>query len=1187
MILEKLLNYYYQASRNGGSSDHYDVDRLDQLYAELCEHILLLHWQVVLPMVSSSSSSRQQQQQRRLQSINSSGGSSSSSSSSSSSNRRRSTSSNKSSEKKKNDDDDDDHHHHGDGIPTMSSSLSLSGSSSKLPPPQQRRLIHNNNNNTKRHSSSLSPRHRRRLIQGKKKLLLLGPRIMMGEDETAATTTTAAAVTQQHADDNNGNNNSSNHHNMMVLQTAFRAMAATRSADKEDTGSAVAVVLRDEEVATAMTLVTFWEEAVVQVLQQMQHVLVPTLKQKKNKKTLQNCNKHCTSMSNNQQRTTAHKNNRDSQHELRDDEVFEYFCEHDILGLWVEIIQAKPNQNNSVGNNVSNIKNNTTNNNTNKFYGVVWSPRVKAQIFVTLQHMIHHATDACTLHYLFSNHAISKLLNSMLPLTQWTEQALEIMLPPFCDLLQQLTLHLSAHPQHWIPLFVVQDDNDIVDAANENNNNNCTTATTTTTSSFPLFSVTLATLCSTLAQSNSFLHATCLHLLVNLLQMLSDTMQNDNHDISLTTFTTGLLIPVTEQVTLAHHISHKLVQRYHKIASITTGPAVDAIRSTAVGTQLNLFQDDLFALNDLLLAGSSSSAAAAAWNVRLCEVVLEKCIYVWLQDLVPGATTRRPILAGVGSCDNDVIPEREALAQASMVCLTYFIEHVVYEPLLRMTAVALWYPQSCKLWCGVVVECDESNGDRLEYDNDYKWTQALNSLVAQHGKEEKEDAAVNGNDTDRLKNPYRQEIIKSLQGAYGDWRVCTAAILMEKTMEAFDQEDLWLLAVVRQPAYCNQKSVSSMEQTADQALEQYISDFKSEHLPSRVLRMALECSSSVAIQLALMYSNETYCKGSNSPSEVPDSKVFSHPAETLQESLETIKKTFFRNVMSYQEVFGVSDIFVTLIENVVCALYKHEERNHTSEKTVKIFLMNLYDCSVYSNNPEVLVRKLRSLEGSDVENCRFQIRMALHFRATSRVVRRLCQQKQKKSGNSNTDVGLPLHRFDPADDLAQIFTSLQQSPEKGSEIDLSGRMIFSCSSTINLAEVPSTSPGKQDNQATDVGRVRTLSWDMILRPSSKLTLVLDPTHICVVKILTTTATESKRGVILCSIPLLQVIAAATDGDTLHIAVQHDNVGGLIQNGNMTLCFPSTGTTLVVQQYLDRSRQVLRDELLAKIKCLFS
>jgi hypothetical protein len=128
------------------------------------------------------------------------------------------------------------------------------------------------------------------------------------------------------------------------------------------------------------------------------------------------------------------------------------------------------------------------------------------------------------------------------------------------------------------------------------------------------------------------------------------------------------------------------------------------------------------------------------------------------------------------------------------------------------------------------------------------------------------------------------------------------------------------------------------------------------------------------------------------------------------------------------------------------------------------------------------------------------------------------------------------------------------------------------------------SPSKSNGGSNHTERTRTFSDDMILRPVSHLVLVLDPTDIYVVKPFK--RSEVNRGTVLCCIPLLKVIAAAKDGNWLHVAVRHADVGFVIKNGNMALCFDSAGTCLIVRQYIDRGRQLLRCELFEKIKVLF-
>ena len=111
--------------------------------------------------------------------------------------------------------------------------------------------------------------------------------------------------------------------------------------------------------------------------------------------------------------------------------------------------------------------------------------------------------------------------------------------------------------------------------------------------------------------------------------------------------------------------------------------------------------------------------------------------------------------------------------------------------------------------------------------------------------------------------------------------------------------------------------------------------------------------------------------------------------------------------------------------------------------------------------------------------------------------------------------------------------------------------------------------------------------------SSDLILVLDATSIVVVRpIISQQHFDSapqalERGVIICHIPLSDVIAAACDDIRLHVAVRYENVGCLIRNGNMIVTLDSPGTCLIVHQYLEKCRKLLREELHKKITKLFS
>jgi hypothetical protein len=177
-----------------------------------------------------------------------------------------------------------------------------------------------------------------------------------------------------------------------------------------------------------------------------------------------------------------------------------------------------------------------------------------------------------------------------------------------------------------------------------------------------------------------------------------------------------------------------------------------------------------------------------------------------------------------------------------------------------------------------------------------------------------------------------------------------------------------------------------------------------------------------------------------------------------------------------------------------------------------------------------------------------------------------------------------LDLVDKADEISRAVGGLMDKPVIGTDLDLSGRMTFRFFSAIKGADA-ALPPPTLDPYPRLGGRERTFSEEKgIFRANSKLVLVLDPSDMFVVKPFT--AQIENRGTVLASISLRRVIAAAADGDWLHVAVRHEDVGFLIKNGNMALKFESGGTCLIVKQYLDRSREVLRQELMGRITSLF-
>lgn len=839
------------------------------------------------------------------------------------------------------------------------------------------------------------------------------------------------------------------------VASAFRILSATRSADKEGDDSLTAVAIREDSFA--FTIAREWESTVASLIRTIGEIVI---------ESQQSVNDSA----------------------LRDDEIFEYFCEKSMLQLFAYIVREKPGR---------------ALDHTAYFQGVVWSPRVKAQVLKTISTLVSNLRDRSALYYMLSQHSINQLIVHLLPLQQWTDQALTIMIPVYIELLKNLTLQLGAQP-HLFPFFTI--DNTVSGTV------------------FPLFSALLETVASHFAQTNSYSHATCLNLIVGLMQL-----EYEPAEIWIRGAT-------KDQYLLANHLCELLLRRYYKIASLCTGPVVDSVRADAIVGQISGLRDEIQVLNDIFLCSTFTGI-----RVRTCETLLRKFTAPILHHLHPEA------LFGVGNNDSDVIPEREAHAHAAVLVFVQLFSHVDYNPFLRMLAVALFHPLTTPCWRQQAVE------------EEYGFTQALNSLVS-HSGEDIDNYAVT--------NPYRIEILKSIEGVYGEWRIASAALLLEKLVSCQATDD----ALLSRLAFWGHETTNLGAAVVrdGSSLEAAL-----EHLPRWQFPLtnpnsmpALKCTTAMLLQCIRRLD------------KTKDKAILLR----LEFLLNQTKDLFFRRLLSTRESISVADIFVDVIEDVVQSLY----RRHTlpGGRQGFAFVWSIQGSSPLMNGSDMLIRKLRSVSASEVEQCRCLAEISLYLRAVCRIVKRLIHPTSNQ-----------ILLLDTADDELQgIFPCLQSVSVQGTAIDTRGRMTFAFTSLLdNLMDTTSSKSNVKPNK-TPPSTANTTTNDRFFRTSSAtLTLVLDPTILFIVQAPSTKerpVDDSKlamntRGVVICAIPLLRVIATAADGDTLHVAVHHPDVPGFIQNGNLAFHFPSSGTSLVVQRYLDRSRQLLRKELSGKIVKLFS
>ena len=855
--------------------------------------------------------------------------------------------------------------------------------------------------------------------------------------------------------------------NRRELVAAFRMLSATKSPDKE-AEFYDATANRDEASMIALSTAKAIEKRVVELIKTIGEIIVKA----------------------EEPPTLTKTSSSSSQPAVRGDPVFEYFCEKNILKLFVDIAK-EVRQGSEVRLSDS------------LFHGVVWSPMVKAQVLQTTSLLLSDISNHSVLYYLLSHNHINNLISCMLPLKQWTDQALVKMMPSYVELLRVVTVQLANDPTLFPFLTIDNPDRASSTKTDTNNDDSSSDYDGAQQPLFPLFTASIEVATSTFAESDSFIYGTSLAAIVNIMQIshhpIQDWVANAGFDLRR----------------LAEHLCQRLLDKFYKVASLTTGPIVDGVRSNAISGQLAGLRDQLKMMRELFWSG------VRGLDVRLCEYLLQRVVNVLLKCLLPG-TTNRPFLAAIGEIDIDVIPDSEAMAQVATIFLAQMFTNLEYVPLQRMLAVALFHPKSTNLWSTI----QSTKPPNATEDETYIFMPALSDIV--NGSTES---------TKTIANPYREEIFKTLGGENGEWRVLASSCLVQSMIisESKDFESLDVLGVIPRI-----NDILIYEATPlENAIASYL---HREHRPSRVSQRSLESVGMLSLRvIQQIVSNLDPAPGDEM--EIKERLSQTVLWQAMEECLD-----IFRGETSkcLQKAKGSSGIFLDVFEAEIAGRYRAHFEN-SSEETTYLYYLNSRD-SV--NDSTILVRKNRDVSSNEVETARFYIRMILHYRALRNILDRYCvdakmASKRRSDGDSSLDNrATKLVQFkskDKADLLIRTIGGLQEKSTEGSDLDLTGRMSFACRSAPN-------SSSKGFAETSGEGGKRDIAKKIAsLRSDPRLLLVLDPTDMNVVKP-AAGQMEENRGTIQCRISLRSVIAAAADSEWLHIAVRHEDVTSLIKNG---------------------------------------
>jgi hypothetical protein len=482
---------------------------------------------------------------------------------------------------------------------------------------------------------------------------------------------------------------------------------------------------------------------------------------------------------------------------------------------------------------------------------------------------------------------------------------------------------------------------------------------------------------------------------------------------------------------------------------------------------------------------------------------------------------------------------------------------------------------------------------------------------------------------DIIDNPFRQSFFSALGGGFGDWRVTTSVFLLESvldcsyvdstTLEAF--EILSNCSVVHDSKK-NGHDVCTATTTTTRSIspvESFMLKYmeRNHNNPKSIVPVvALESMSYLIVKWYYRYTSAYLMSDTNIKEECTDL-----PHSPLLNGLHATKLYFYQKTLDCKELMDADDAFLDLFGSVVQSMYKTRHTTKSTNDGIMIaqeFAYQLvhHQSQYHRINSEYLIRKDCGIVGtSNTDYTRFYIRMSLHFRAICNIVQRY--QESISSPSSSVDmllssqgrvlkhISLLSPRFlDEAGELSRIFGSLSCRPKAGSMMDLTGLTTFEL--------VHETMENVILRKRQEINNKHATS------SSSTRVLVLDSTSMFIVNTMTVrnskkgtgagnTGAVAAQGTLQCWVSLCNIIAIAIDGgSSLHVAVRNEEVASesgddyysdimnnntsattYIRNGNMILSFESSGTCQLAKQYLDRGRNLARQEELNKITGLLS
>ena len=815
--------------------------------------------------------------------------------------------------------------------------------------------------------------------------------------------------------------------------------------------------------------------------------------------------------------------------------VFEYFCDKNMLSLLVDIAKATPQQ-------------------QMQYSGVIWTPLVKAQVLQTISMLITNVSDTKSLYYLLSNNYINEVVASMVPLQQFTDKALDEILPVYVSFLKNLALQLTKS-QELFQFFCDQN------------------GTTSSLPSFPLFYAAVEVISSPLnvARTDSFISTTVLNVILNICQLQVEEIR------------VVISKSYLEQRMLFSHICNELVERFEAIAYIVkVGNRTDSTQNAFLGQEVQKLEDQLLFMNDLLWCSHRKM------NVRFCEYIMQCAIYYPIIESISGRQSRMESIQGdkkTEDGDEEVssYSEVEAKSETAVFFLLKIFNAIDYTPFLKMIAVALMHP-----FAPTGNHFDENS----TFGDEFVLTPALNAIaqdeyivvseIDDEGNGNFSNAVMENESTTHIltspdncglerertvtavSNTTRETLLLMLCGKFGDRSLILATLLFETILnsKATDKSILMRLRLLssQNEYYCATGGLSPIENALCSYFES-LGRFQASKLSSD--------ASAFAISFALCYTDCLFQAIANSGEEL---KFLVERISKLFSSIKNAQRRSASNCQRIKKVDGISNIFpdltITEISKLFCVVNTNGPRTKFTCDLLSLPLR--VKKGIFATMIQSTESPFRSKRHTD--DARYAMRTFLLLNARVHIFTDVLSKFDDAPAEISTRLRSAFLSFQTtchaSEDLVTI-GCLDKQSIVGTNIDVRNKTIFYFAPSLAITD--GRSIDRSGLHATEKDKRRFLADKILVNGNTKteLIIVVGTTELLVVK--PKPRGDKKSGTILCCTLLNNIIAIASDGEWLHIAMcDVEDVGVLINKGNMALRFENSKTCEIAKTCIHQS-----------------